>query len=56
VVDAHGDHRVAMSFAMAGLRAEQPITILDCVNVQTSFPGFADLAAGAGLRLRALPA
>lgn len=56
VVDAHGDHRVAMSFAMAGLRAEQPITILDCANVQTSFPGFADLAAGAGLRLRALPA
>jgi 3-phosphoshikimate 1-carboxyvinyltransferase len=56
VVDAHGDHRVAMSFAMAGLRAEQPITILDCANVQTSFPGFAGLAAGAGLRLRALPA
>jgi 3-phosphoshikimate 1-carboxyvinyltransferase len=56
VVDAHGDHRVAMSFAMAGLRAEQPITILDCANVQTSFPGFAGLAAGAGLRLQALPA
>lgn len=51
VVDAHGDHRVAMSFAMAALRAEQPITILDCANVNTSFPGFARLAAGAGLRL-----
>lgn len=51
VVDARGDHRVAMSFAMAALRAEQPITILDCANVNTSFPGFAGLAAGAGLRL-----
>jgi 3-phosphoshikimate 1-carboxyvinyltransferase len=48
-VDSRGDHRVAMSFAMAGLRAEQPVTILDCANVDTSFPGFATLAASAGL-------
>jgi 3-phosphoshikimate 1-carboxyvinyltransferase len=48
-VDSRGDHRVAMSFAMAGLRAEQPVTILDCANVNTSFPGFAALAATAGL-------
>lgn len=51
VVDSRGDHRIAMSFAMAALRAEQPIRILDCLNVNTSFPGFAALAAGAGLRL-----
>ena len=50
-VDSHGDHRVAMSFAIAGLRAEAPITILDCANVNTSFPGFAPLAAHAGLRI-----
>lgn len=50
-VNSLGDHRIAMSFAMAALRAEQPIRILDCANVNTSFPGFADLAAGAGLRL-----
>jgi 3-phosphoshikimate 1-carboxyvinyltransferase len=48
-LDSRGDHRVAMSFAMAGLRAEQPITILDCANVDTSFPGYATLAASAGL-------
>ena len=48
-IDSRGDHRVAMAFAMAGLRAEQPVTILDCANVDTSFPGFAALAAGAGL-------
>jgi 3-phosphoshikimate 1-carboxyvinyltransferase len=48
-VDSKGDHRVAMSFAMAALRAEQPVTIADCANVDTSFPGFAPLAASAGL-------
>lgn len=48
-VDSWGDHRVAMSFAMAALRAEQPVAITDCANVNTSFPGFAQLAASAGL-------
>ena len=51
VVDSLGDHRVAMSFAVAALRAEQPLTILDCANVNTSFPGFAALARTAGIRL-----
>nr|WP_020650430.1 3-phosphoshikimate 1-carboxyvinyltransferase [Solimonas variicoloris] len=51
-VDARGDHRIAMSFAIAALRAEQPITIFDCANVNTSFPGFATLAQHAGLDLR----
>lgn len=49
VIDSHGDHRVAMSFAIAALRATAPITILDCANVNTSFPGFAELACGSGL-------
>jgi 3-phosphoshikimate 1-carboxyvinyltransferase len=48
-VDSHGDHRIAMSFAMAALRATGPITVHDCKNVDTSFPGFADLARRAGL-------
>jgi 3-phosphoshikimate 1-carboxyvinyltransferase len=51
VVDAHGDHRVAMSFAMAALRATAPVEILDCDNVATSFPGFDRAASAAGLRL-----
>lgn len=51
-VDSLGDHRIAMSFAIAGLRAEQPITILDCDNVATSFPGFSSLVQRAGLKLR----
>ncbi len=50
-VDSHGDHRIAMSFAMAALRASGPITIDDCANVNTSFPGFVELAAWAGLSI-----
>lgn len=49
-IDSHGDHRVAMSFAMAALRASAPIRILDVANVNTSFPGFAKLAALCGLQ------
>ena len=51
-VNSQGDHRIAMSFAMAALRASGPITIGDCANVNTSFPGFAALARSAGLSLR----
>ena len=49
VIDSHGDHRIAMAFAMAALRACGSIEILDCANVDTSFPGFVELAGGAGL-------
>lgn len=51
-VESHGDHRIAMAFAMAALRAEGEIRIRDCANVNTSFPGFVELAAGAGLAIR----
>jgi 3-phosphoshikimate 1-carboxyvinyltransferase len=50
-VHSHGDHRIAMAFAMAALNAGGPITIRDCANVVTSFPGFVDLARTAGLRI-----
>ena len=48
-VTSHGDHRIAMSFAMAALKSGGPIRIEDCANVNTSFPGFIQLAANAGL-------
>jgi 3-phosphoshikimate 1-carboxyvinyltransferase len=50
-VDSRGDHRVAMSFAIASLRASAPIEILDTANVATSFPGFASLARSVGLAI-----
>ena len=49
--DSCGDHRTAMSFAMASLISDGPITVLDCANVNTSFPGFAKTAAAVGLRI-----
>ncbi|MFL6713154.1 MAG: 3-phosphoshikimate 1-carboxyvinyltransferase [Sulfurifustis sp.] len=49
VVDSRGDHRIAMAFAIAALVSEGPITVRDCKNVDTSFPGFASLARSAGL-------
>lgn len=52
-VESHGDHRIAMAFAMAALRANGTVTIRDCANVDTSFPGFVELAAGAGLAITA---
>jgi 3-phosphoshikimate 1-carboxyvinyltransferase len=51
-VVSHADHRIAMAFAIASLCASGPITIEDCANVATSFPGFVSLAAGAGLKIQ----
>ncbi|HUB92234.1 MAG TPA: 3-phosphoshikimate 1-carboxyvinyltransferase [Dyella sp.] len=50
-VESHGDHRIAMSFAVAGLVARGGVTIRDCANVATSFPGFMELANGCGFAL-----
>lgn len=49
VIDSRGDHRIAMSFALAALRASGEIRILDCANVDTSFPGFAELSGSVGV-------
>ena len=50
-IDSHGDHRIAMSFAMAGVRADGPIEIDDVANVATSFPRFPAAARAMGLLL-----
>lgn len=51
-VDSHGDHRIAMSFSVASLRAAGDIRITDCANVATSFPGFVALASSVGIQVR----
>jgi 3-phosphoshikimate 1-carboxyvinyltransferase len=40
VVDAHGDHRIAMAAAVAALAAAGPVTVNDWQAVATSYPGF----------------
>ncbi|HEX2140252.1 MAG TPA: 3-phosphoshikimate 1-carboxyvinyltransferase [Woeseiaceae bacterium] len=47
-VDSDGDHRVAMSMAVAGTVAAAPVRILNADNVATSFPGFASRLQGIG--------
>src|SRR5580693_9004851 len=50
-IDSHGDHRIAMAFAVASLKARAPIEILDVANVATSFPSFVATARAAGLHI-----
>ena len=50
-IDCHGDHRIAMSFAMASVCATQRITLHHCAAIATSFPEFTELARRAGLKL-----
>lgn len=51
VIESHGDHRIAMAFAIAGQLSSGEVRIHDVANVATSFPGFDDLARGAGFGL-----
>lgn len=51
-VHSHGDHRIAMSFAVAALRAKGEIIIRDCANVATSFPNFVELASSVGMNIQ----
>jgi 3-phosphoshikimate 1-carboxyvinyltransferase len=51
-VDSCGDHRIAMAFAVASVRAADIIHIRDVANVATSFPGFVPLARSVGLAIR----
>ncbi len=54
-VDSRGDHRVAMSFAVAGTQATGPVRILGTDNVATSFPGFAACLRSTGARIAEIP-
>ena len=51
VVNSHGDHRIAMAFAIAGLVSKETIVINNCENVATSFPGFVALSQKAGMNI-----
>jgi 3-phosphoshikimate 1-carboxyvinyltransferase len=50
-IDSHGDHRIAMAFTVAALRADGDLVIEDVANVATSFPGFAGMARHAGIAI-----
>lgn len=52
-VDSRGDHRIAMSLAVAGSVANDAVTVRDVDNVETSFPGFVERMTALGVRIRA---
>ena len=51
-ITSHHDHRIAMSFAVASLRASKQIAIEGVETVNTSFPGFAELANQIGMSIQ----
>jgi len=50
-IESHGDHRIAMAFAIAGQISHGEVRINDIANVATSFPDFDGLARSAGFNL-----
>ncbi|WP_308911168.1 3-phosphoshikimate 1-carboxyvinyltransferase [Pseudokordiimonas caeni] len=52
-VETHLDHRIAMSFAVLGQRADKPVTIDDARAIRTSFPVFIEMMKGLGAGLEA---
>jgi 3-phosphoshikimate 1-carboxyvinyltransferase len=53
-VDSFGDHRIAMSFAIAGTVASSNVEVLNTAAVDTSFPGFVDCMRSVGARIEAI--
>lgn len=51
VVNSYSDHRIAMAFSIAGAVASDPVKILNCEHINTSFPGFINLANEVGLKI-----
>lgn len=51
VIDSYGDHRIAMSFAVAATRAGDRVRIRNVQPVETSFPGFAELMTSMGVKI-----
>ncbi len=52
VVESHGDHRIAMSLAVAGASAQEPVTVRNVAAVDTSFPGFCDCLAALNIDIQ----
>jgi 3-phosphoshikimate 1-carboxyvinyltransferase len=53
-IESQGDHRIAMSFSVAAIRAEGTMVIRGAQTVDTSFPGFVALANGLGMHVQAV--
>ena len=50
-INSFDDHRIAMSFLVAGIRSVNNIKVRDCKNIETSFPGFKDIMNSIGMKI-----
>ncbi len=53
-INSHGDHRIAMASSIGSLRSEGEVSVLDCSNVNTSFPNFLDMCKEVGINIEQL--
>jgi len=51
-VNSFHDHRIAMAFSVAALKASSDVVIEECDNVATSFPRFVELACSVGMQIK----
>ena len=51
VIDAHHDHRIAMSFLTLGMASHEPVAVTGAATIATSFPGYAELMRSLGGRV-----
>ena len=51
-VNSFGDHRIAMTAIMASLVSDGDILVEDCMNIDTSFPTFIDIANNIGMDIK----
>jgi len=50
-INSHGDHRIAMASSIGSLRSDGETSVLDCLNVNTSFPNFIDACKEVGINI-----
>jgi len=53
-INSYGDHRIAMASSVGSLRSNGEVSVLDCSNVNTSFPNFLDMCKEVGINIEKL--
>jgi len=50
-LDSFDDHRVAMTCLLASCKSETPVTVRNCININTSFPIFKEIMNSIGMNI-----
>jgi len=50
-INSYNDHRIAMSFLVAGIKSNNGIIVKDCKNIETSFPNFTNIMNKLGMSI-----